>query len=555
VIGRQATGIETSAPGGTQAAAPLVAALLPVAIGVVALAARLRLAWADTQTIVGKAVADDGYYYFVIARNIAHGHNVTFDGETITNGFHPLWLALITPVFFVADGQTLPVHLILTIGSALGAITTVMIFLALRRLVSAPAAAIAAGVYALHPYAITDSVVGVETPLVVALFSAMLWLYVRMWQEGARRREDVAFGALCGLLMLARTDTIFIVPCVLGALLARTPAAERPARAIRFGAPAAAVLAPWLIWTLAATGTVVQVSGEAGSWPSRHAYLAAHGDGWWTQARHGLWLVREELFRFLPQQYIAPPGSHPLRLMAIGAVVLAAMCVAPPRGAAAATRSRLWIIAAPALGVLLALLYHAGVRWHWRTWYFAPAGVLFAIVLGIMLDHAAAWARGVARAVAGEQRRARAAALATLALYAAAIVLLAVQLRPDKPDRFLFDEGAQLNQLTTARWISANTPVNARVGSFNAGIIGYYSGRTVVNLDGVVNKDALRAFQTCTTGDYVREMRLDYVADFQIALAFTTCGEDVPGYETVATLGVRLPYFLGGFLDVRRVKP
>ncbi len=80
--------IEASQPqadrqaGALSGAMTAAAAMAPVVLFGVALGARLRLAWVSIDTIVLKATADDGYYYFTIARNIAHGHNVTFDGQT-----------------------------------------------------------------------------------------------------------------------------------------------------------------------------------------------------------------------------------------------------------------------------------------------------------------------------------------------------------------------------------------------------------------------------------------------------------------------------------------
>ena len=42
---------------------------------------------------------DDAYYYFTIARNIAHGDGITIDGAHWTTGFQPLWQLLISPAF------------------------------------------------------------------------------------------------------------------------------------------------------------------------------------------------------------------------------------------------------------------------------------------------------------------------------------------------------------------------------------------------------------------------------------------------------------------------
>ena len=46
---------------------------------------------------------DDAFYYFQIAWHMAEGRFSTFDGLTRTNGYHPLWLLLITPFYWVFD--------------------------------------------------------------------------------------------------------------------------------------------------------------------------------------------------------------------------------------------------------------------------------------------------------------------------------------------------------------------------------------------------------------------------------------------------------------------
>ena len=50
---------------------------------------------------------DDSFYYFQIARNLAEGKFSTFDGGiTRTNGYHPLWMLLITPFYWILDPET-----------------------------------------------------------------------------------------------------------------------------------------------------------------------------------------------------------------------------------------------------------------------------------------------------------------------------------------------------------------------------------------------------------------------------------------------------------------
>ena len=50
---------------------------------------------------------DDAFYYYEIAKNLAEGKFSTFDGGiTRTNGYHPLWLLLITPFYWIFDPAT-----------------------------------------------------------------------------------------------------------------------------------------------------------------------------------------------------------------------------------------------------------------------------------------------------------------------------------------------------------------------------------------------------------------------------------------------------------------
>ena len=47
---------------------------------------------------------DDSYFYLQVAHNIAQGNGSTFHGITPTNGYHPLWLWMVTFTSMVAGG-------------------------------------------------------------------------------------------------------------------------------------------------------------------------------------------------------------------------------------------------------------------------------------------------------------------------------------------------------------------------------------------------------------------------------------------------------------------
>jgi len=76
----------------------------------------------------------------------------------------------------------------------------------------------------------------------------------------------------------------------------------------------------------------------------------------------------------------------------------------------------------------------------------------------------------------------------------------------------------QLDMLSAAQWSRSNTPPDAVVGSFNAGIVGYFSGRETVNLDGVVDGDALGAIRDRRLLAYADARCITHLADFPFYL-------------------------------------
>src|SRR5215467_6300937 len=91
-------------------------------------------------TIVGTASADDAYFFLTVARNAAQGHVSSFDGSSLTNGYHPLWAALLTPLFLLVHDKVIALYVGLITCCALHAITLGALWRILARRVSLAAA-------------------------------------------------------------------------------------------------------------------------------------------------------------------------------------------------------------------------------------------------------------------------------------------------------------------------------------------------------------------------------------------------------------------------------
>ena len=524
------------------------ACLALVVLLAVAAFLRVAVAWGDLTVLVRDATPDDAYYYFQIAHRLASGQGASLDGETPTNGFHPLWLLLLLPGAATLSDPLLALRAGLTLGALLGAANVGWVYALLRAVGTRPSSAlVAAGAYAIHPTVILDSVNGLETSLAVATQGLVAWIFVTLVARPrpVPLRSCAGLGLAGGLMMLARTDAVVVFATLLAGLVLREGRAWRRGLAGAFvaGSVATLVVSPWLLWNLASFGSVLQVSATAIPEQLQRDYLARHGSAPAVFWRRALEVTLRDLAR-AGLLYLAPSAGAVRVLAAIAPAALALQILAPA-GPARRLRRQCLRLAAPACGILATFLVHTGVRWWTREWYYAPLAFLGALVLGLVLDHAQASAR-----VLAPGRR-----WAAPATVVCAALLLAAVLGPHQRERWGLRSVHRVNQLEAATWIAQHTEPDARVGSFNAGILSYFGRRTVVNLDGAVNADALRARESGRLLAYVLEKRLGYLADFRSSLRAVGCAaSDLAECEPLVLVGESVPQF-GGRVQILRVRP
>jgi hypothetical protein len=477
------------------------------------LALRLALVWAGWCD--GHVVADDAFYYLQIARHVAAGAGATFDGLAPTNGFHPLWLALLAPMMAIARGagagSWVPVHLALSLCALLDVLTALLLRAALRRAGCARGADWAAGAWLLSPFTLLLTLRGMEAALSAAL--AALWL-LRMADAAAAERGAAWWartGAVLGLAWLARTDNLFVLGAAAlaqGALLLRAAGPGR-ARLMRRAALALAVAVllalPWPAWNLATFGSPVQVSALVKLRnPSVYGQL---GGG------VGAALAGATAFLWLPCYFVA--GERPQAVNLFLGYALAALALLAFLAGRLLRRLRhgatpaAIVLTAGALAMLAchALLY--GLVMHsYVIWYAAVPLLALAALAGVAAD--ASLARAVPPARAGLAVIATAASLAMLAGF-----FRATGVRP---------RGEESDVAPLLRTIEQRAPGIRALGYFNAGAAAYFAPAhvryRVVNLDGLVNNAAVEAWRRDDYLGYLRRTVDVVVADAPRTLDF-----------------------------------
>jgi hypothetical protein len=416
-------------------------------------------------------------------------------------------------------GLELPLHLALTLSSLLDVAAACLVGLTILRLTGSTVAGLfGLCFYLFLPQNVFSAVNGVESALTAFLLSALLLVLVWSWRKD---RADwvmlaIGTGVLGGLTILARLDAALVVGSVF-VLVVLLQQRYRWRKAGAMAGVAVLIVMPWFVWSWASIGTPVPVSGESAAWLEREHFRAANpGTTEWGEIEHGLSNTKRVFLTQLPGTYF-PDKAFAATLLFCGAA-LTAHFLGFARGTLRSETGRQLAIATPPfLAFFVALLINSGYRWVVREWYVAwgmPCIVLFA---GVYFAYAARLLQDVQ--VEPVQDVAR--AWAPLALFGALTMFLAVAYVSEA--REAWRAGPYFFQrvnLDAALFLKANTEENARVASFNAGTVGYFSDRPVVNLDGVVNPDAFEALQQHRLVEYLREANVQYVADRQGAWTF-----------------------------------
>jgi hypothetical protein len=158
----------------------------------------------------------------------------------------------------------------------------------------------------------------------------------------------------------------------------------------------------------------------------------------------------------------------------------------------------------------------------YSPWYQAPAHVFWITSCGFFVT--------VAAQLAGDALGRRTVALGAGAVLAAGIggaVVAAVRGYEPMP--------MAAARYRAARHIDEHAPADTILASWNAGLLGYFTNRPTINLDGLVN--TIEYARSLLSGKldvvrYLREQRVDYVIDWVVP------GDVLPALEPVVVFEV-----------------
>jgi len=430
---------------------------------------RLVLAWLPEKYFF-YLVYDDSYYYFAIARNLVTRGMLSADGLTLTNGFHPLWLFVITPIYFFFHSYPwFSIHLVITFSAFFDTAAAFLIYKTLEKLGKPNVGFWAAAFYLFNPYVLQFTMSGLETALNSFLLALLVYLSLKATSDWLKTGW-ILFGTICGFVLLSRTDNIFAISVLMSYLLWRT---RRFVPVVKAAAIATLVVLPWLAYNLTVFGTIVQTSGTTFPWIAHQQYLNEHGSYFtWALIPYAL---KSGFYSFA--LYAFHYGNWMLTAL-VGTILLYQLKKLPET-----FRPLFWALA----GAGLLISVHIFVRWSVRPWYPQSAFVLTLPAIALAMEKIKRY----------------------VVLTGAVLVFYFAGLQVWSPSYF-----RRIDRFKDMLLAVKQAPGDGRIGAFNSGYLQYFTDQKVINLDGFVNNEVLSYYKDGKGLEYFHQKNIKWLVDY-----------------------------------------
>lgn len=458
---------------------------------------------------------DDTYYVLSIARELAAGRSPSADGVVATSGFQPLFTMMAVPIFWIVDDADGAIRAIVALSAAWSIAAIALLGLLTRHLSNNSLAAVGAMAFAaVAPPFVRNDLNGLETSLAAAV-ALGLFLVVATTRPDPPLRRLLAIGMLAGLAPLARIDLSFAVLALGVWALWR----HGPKETMTVAAVASLVAAPWIAWCFAVGGSPFPESGQA----VRHILAPA------LEVPLLVFAYLEAMVAWnLVDDALGPTPR------ALTVTVLALGLVAPVLYARTGQVKPLGLTLAATAAMFFAfyLIYLPAIWFYERYLHLA---LLITVILGADL---------VAR-LGRAWRGAGAVSLTILSV----ILVLNLRVHPIGEPIPEAPRGLSGYRAVALELLPLLPEPPGVLAAMQSGALGYFAppGWRVVNLDGVVNGEALRAARASRLCAYLAEVDATYFADWPYNLGNLIRDAGVPsdalGYVQIAEAETApLPY-------------
>jgi len=440
-------------------------------------------------------VPDDAFYYFKIAQNIASGIGSSFDGINLTNGYHPAWMIVLLPLTLATSQPWTLVRLGLFLAVLLNSLTAVLVYKFLEnKTKSYYIASAGTAIYFLNPKVIANNLNGLET----SLASLALMLIIILVDKKAifkKTHSYVFLAILFGLCFLSRTDLVFYLAPLFFYVFYQVKTTEKNLKTTGkkmavFSFSFLATILPWFGWNLLKFRTIFQSSANTVPFVLKNSYM---------QNGPSTTIVENSLrlsYHFFSKDLLPTMGfSYLWAIILLLILVSCGLTKSRKLHVSNTNKRELVFLLLLLIGGLGLSFVHVFFRWYPRPWYFDQLILITSLLVSFLMFLVAK---------TGSCLRNSIIVMFVLITMASGIKnVLRINEYPH-----------QVEMLSSSEWLKNNINPNQIVVSFNSGILGFFSDRTVVNLDGAVNQNAYLAIKKNQLWQIPKQLKADYYIDY-----------------------------------------
>lgn len=486
---------------------------------------------------------DDGFYYLKIAEHMARGDGSTFDGINPTNGYHPLWLLCLVPIFWVVSAPDVALILAVILQGVLMSIGVGLTY-RIAQLDLGRFGAVLGALLWVHcqlPYRISLS--GMEYSLHAVCILSAIYFYRRWYADDPPRlRAHLVLGTLLGLTFLARLDSVLLFGCIGLALGLREVrggfALAGVKRLLVLTLPVAGAVLLYVGANIRMFGHSLPINGVIKrDWSARlleqDPQFKAHG---WLVAKLSnlFWEFGNMKPTYVLFLVVGSAGFASIWLMSIAA--RPGTTRASSGGALGTTINSFtrvptyWgslVLFSVLQLAFFQIVYHDG--YSFQRWYYVIQPWLGALLMAMLAERTWQYAKRSSRLFAWARWLPSLVAIGVVSAVPLASARTVWQWHGET-----LSGSSRIPLYAAGQWVRANVPRDAVVGSWNAGMVSYLSGRRVINLDGLVNSWEFYQTKQYDLCQYWKSAGVTYLVDlFEI-------GQEVPFVNRYYAPGVDL---------------
>ncbi len=429
---------------------------------------------------------DDASYYLKIAENYAAGKGFTFDGMHQTNGFQPLWQYLMIPVSYLPYSPESMIRVVFLIQIILLCIASVVFYYAQTRFFSAKY--ILPGSLLFIIFVFFKAVNGMETALLIFLMSVFYLYCTRLdLLTSSNKMHHFFAGIILGIIVLCRLDMIFLaltfgVFMVCRILIRKDGRRENISSLIVMTTGCAVIVFPNLLYNYLAFGNIIPISGYLKSSFPRITM---------SDKFFFMFGYRELLFVLFALTYTL---WFVFRIKVLRS---------------ADTRLSFYSFYMGIFSVYVLMYFSYTVlfmNWVIFSWYFITYSLFASLIIPLPAYY--------------YFKRNRIISANVQYILLCSFIIIYGVLKTYKlfeQNYFIAGNNWNIESYEAAKWAETNTNSKAVFAMTDAGHFSYFSGRNVINLDGLVNNfEYQEVLKEKKLNEYLKENNVKYIVTHAI---------------------------------------